>query len=74
MLLRRTLQVAVLIYIPFYTVACIYCLLKADSPGDLSSLFIQSEIPLSVEGMPKALIVNDTVAHKKYPFSIFQTE
>lgn len=29
------------------------------------SIYPQSEIPLSVEGMPKALIVNDAVVHTK---------
>lgn len=40
------------------------------------SIYPQSEIPLSVEGMPKALIVNDVVVHthKKNPLSVFQSE
>lgn len=72
MLLRRTLQVAVVIYIPFYTVALFVKGCQRWRP----TLFMcpQSEMPLSVRGMPKALIVNDAVAHKKYPFSVFQPE
>lgn len=35
------------------------------------SIYPQSEIPLSVEEMPKALIVNDAVAHTKKSFLYF---